>query len=242
MPDTESGPKHNFYKVLGVSTDATPEEIEAAYFELARKLHPDVADGGEDAQTRFMLINQAYQVLTSEEERKEHDKALGLAPVEDGGAAAGTMFKKATTKGGLTQKLDDRCKKAIRMARHLRKQGDFWQATEVLQKLLADYPRQPALRRALALAAEGKFKYHEAVDHLKVACEVEYFNAENHVLLGRMYMKGKQLERARQAYLEALSWDENNEKAQKGLRRVDEMISGGSLLKKLKRLIMGKKG
>lgn len=242
MPETESGPKHNFYKVLGVPTDATPEDIEAAYFELARKLHPDVADGGEDAQSRFMLINQAYQVLTSKEDRKEHDKALGLATDEDEGASAGTMFKKATTKGGLTQKLDDRCKKAIKIARHLRKKGDFWQATEVLQKLLTDYPRQPALRRALALAAEGKFRYHEAVDHLKVACEVEYFNAENHVLLGRMYMKGKQLDRARQSYLEALSWDENNEKAKKGLERVRELESGGSLLGKLKKLILGKKG
>lgn len=240
MSGTEGGSPQNYYKVLGVRSDASSDEIEAAYFELARKLHPDVADGGEDAQSRFMLINQAYQVLTSDEERKTHDRALGIERPDDEEAET-TAVKKPTAKGGITQRLDDRLKKAIKTSRRLRKRGDFWQASEMLQKLLIDYPRQPALRRALALAAEGKFRYHEAADHLKVACDVEYFNAQNHVMLGRVYIKGKQLERARKAFLEALSWDEANEEAQKGLEQVREMISGGSLLQKIKKLITGRK-
>jgi len=60
------------YDVLGVSRDATPEEIKKAYRRLARELHPDV-NPGEDASERFKLVTHAYDVLSDPDQRARYD-------------------------------------------------------------------------------------------------------------------------------------------------------------------------
>lgn len=53
------------YKVLGVSPDATQEEISKAYKKLARKYHPDLNPGDRHAQEKMSQINQAYDLIRS---------------------------------------------------------------------------------------------------------------------------------------------------------------------------------
>ncbi len=60
------------YDTLGVSRDATPEEIKKAYRRLARELHPDV-NPGEEAAERFKLVTHAYDVLSDPEQRARYD-------------------------------------------------------------------------------------------------------------------------------------------------------------------------
>ena len=60
------------YDVLGVSRDATPEEIKKAYRRLARQLHPDV-NPGEEASERFKLVTHAYDVLSDPDQRARYD-------------------------------------------------------------------------------------------------------------------------------------------------------------------------
>jgi molecular chaperone DnaJ len=60
------------YEVLGVSRDATPEEIKKAYRRLARELHPDVNPGAE-ASERFKEVTHAYDVLSDPKQRQQYD-------------------------------------------------------------------------------------------------------------------------------------------------------------------------
>jgi molecular chaperone DnaJ len=65
----------DYYKVLGVSKTASPEEIKKSYRKLARKFHPDANKGDSDAEDRFKEISEAYDVLSDDKRRKEYDEA-----------------------------------------------------------------------------------------------------------------------------------------------------------------------
>ncbi|MFL6025507.1 MAG: molecular chaperone DnaJ [Friedmanniella sp.] len=86
----------DFYKVLGVTKDAKPEDIKKAYRKLARENHPDQNPGNPEAERRFKEISEANDVLSSESKRKEYDEARKLFggggfrfPRSGGGASSG---------------------------------------------------------------------------------------------------------------------------------------------------------
>ncbi len=63
----------DYYSTLGVSRDATPEDIKKAYRSMARKYHPDVSSE-PDAEDKFKEINAAYEVLSDSEKRALYDR------------------------------------------------------------------------------------------------------------------------------------------------------------------------
>ena len=63
----------DYYDILGVSRDATPEQIKKAYRQLAMKLHPDVATE-PDAADRFKSVAEAYEVLQDPKKRDIYDR------------------------------------------------------------------------------------------------------------------------------------------------------------------------
>ena len=64
----------DYYKVLGVSEDASEKEIKKAYKKLAIKYHPDKNPDDQVAEEKFKEINEAYEVLGDPEKRKKYDK------------------------------------------------------------------------------------------------------------------------------------------------------------------------
>ena len=64
----------NYYDVLGLRRSSTGKDVLDAYRKLARRLHPDVNPGDQAAAERFKRVNEAYEVLSDEESRKDYDQ------------------------------------------------------------------------------------------------------------------------------------------------------------------------
>jgi len=64
----------DYYQILGVSRNASPDDIRKAYRKLAMQYHPDRNPGDKKAEERFKEINEAYQVLSDAQKRAHYDR------------------------------------------------------------------------------------------------------------------------------------------------------------------------
>jgi curved DNA-binding protein len=64
----------DYYNILGVTKNATQEDIKKAYRKLARKYHPDLNPNDKEAKKKFQQINEANEVLSDPEKRKKYDQ------------------------------------------------------------------------------------------------------------------------------------------------------------------------
>lgn len=98
----------DYYEVLGVARTASQKDVQSAFRKLARKLHPDVNPGDQDAERRFKEVSEAHEVLSDPEKRKMYDRfgadwqsaaAAGIDPDQAGwpfGAGAGRSGPRPT--------------------------------------------------------------------------------------------------------------------------------------------------
>ena len=66
----------DYFKILGISRNATDQEIKSAFRKLAREFHPDLHPDDEKAESEFKEINEAYEILSNQEKKKSYEQYI----------------------------------------------------------------------------------------------------------------------------------------------------------------------
>ncbi len=83
--------KRDYYEILGVSKNASEDELKKAYRKLALKYHPDRNAGNKGAEDKFKEANEAYSILSDAQKRSQYDQ-FGHAGAQGGGFGQGGGF------------------------------------------------------------------------------------------------------------------------------------------------------
>lgn len=100
--------KRDYYEVLGVSKNASDDEIKKAYRKLAIKYHPDKNPGDKTAEAKFKEINEAHDVLSDKQKRARYDQFghAGVGGAGFGGGASSNPFGGGFNYNGQTFNFD----------------------------------------------------------------------------------------------------------------------------------------
>jgi curved DNA-binding protein CbpA len=224
------------YELLEVEPTAPPEEIKTAYFRLAKRLHPDhrvglkIADDDGILDRLYLRVKEAYEVLSSETERRRYDFALAQKaerqaraevfaaanPAPKGSQSPPAAVPETGPKKTFTPEQTAR----IHFGNGERYfgEGRFHEAIEELRAAVRLDPAKPEYYRALAraLAKNPRWK-KQAEEAYAKALELNRFDAESYLGLGELYHDGGLASRARKMFEEALTVDPDNAQARERL-------------------------
>lgn len=196
------------YKLLGLNTESSREEIKTSYRRLVRKYHPDLNPNDRQAKEKFIAIQEAYDFLM--ENVKEPEVPPESTASQQSQQKVSTPPKVKVTKTNKVKTID------IQPPLSPEEQKLKWQSYNQLQVLLRDqrYPRAIALVEGLA-------------QRLPEDLEVRQWQAITYQRTGRHFVDRKQLEKARVYLKKALKIDPHNrslwQEVERDFRRIEQI-------------------
>ncbi|HAR98940.1 MAG TPA: hypothetical protein DCS11_08630 [Syntrophus sp. (in: bacteria)] len=202
--------KISFYQMLGVREDATREQIRAAYFDLAKRFHPDKFSRYPDypkyarsLEDLFATINQAYQILTDPEEKAKYNKRI-----QEGKTLTVDVHEKART---LTAE-----------ARAAIQQRQYGVAVQKLNEVV--YLKKADARTYLYLGQcflkDGN-RIKDAETALKKSMDLDPGDADVHYQFGLVYLQAGLKGRAVKAFQRALELNPAHLDADQQLKEIE---------------------
>ncbi len=205
------------YQILGVDPKVDFNTIKTAYFELAKRFHPDRFTGLPDPEIRdkanhiFSLINQAYDALSNDDKRREYDAALNRSSSKTGKVEdnlferAGILYKKAVA---------------------LYKGNKFWEAAHMLEEAVRIKKDNAEYHLLLGMCQMMIPNLrHAAQTNLARASELAPYNPEAPYGLGCLFMSENMHNRAENFFRKAISIDPQHKRSLKKLEEIQQ-ISG----------------
>ena len=185
------------YKVLGVSPDASDEEIKRAYRKLAKKYHPDMNPGDEEAARKMNEINEAYdQIKNPEKAQQEAYRQQGAggyggpygSPFGGGYGDPFTAWYEAQRRQ--QEEYARTTPTEIQAARNYINYGRYMEAINALSGV-KDADRTAQWYHLSALANAGAGNRMTALDHARRAVQMEPGNAQYRQVLEQLEQTGR---------------------------------------------------
>ena len=189
----------NYYEILGVSRNASTEEITAAFKKLVRDLHPDRYDNEDEkkeAERKFKEVTRAFNILKDPVKRREYDKTL----------ASESYSTPKESKAGS----EDYFKKGVM----LYKAGDYENAEAYFQSAIVRGMATPQCYYYLALAQKHlPRRSKKVVENLEKAINLDPLNVKYRMELADFYLEKGVKSKAVFHYKRVLKIEPNNKKA-----------------------------
>ena len=199
----------NYYHVLGVSEDSSTAEIKRAYFQAARKYHPDLFPRDLPREVRekiddvFDKVTKCYHTLIDPDKRKKYDEEGAEIEEEEERPSEKALIR-------------------FRQGKKLYDQGQYRKAIAYLQTAVRLNKNKADYYILLALAQSKIEAYlREAELNFKKAASLEPWNPEGYVGLGMLYKKASLKVKAANQFKKALEVDPDHRGAQKALVEIE---------------------
>jgi curved DNA-binding protein CbpA len=196
----------SYYQILDVARDASNKEIKKAYFEMARKYHPDRFDRELPQDSRDMIeevfgqITRAFQTLNNEKEKQDYDAKLDEPEEVD------------------RKTLDQKADMKFRQGKNLYNRGKYEEALVCFEEAIRIKSNKANYFLFLAKTEAKVPSFQEkAEEDFKKAVELEPWNAENFAALGEFYNQEGLSVKAKKQFKKALDIEPEHRMARKAL-------------------------
>ncbi len=201
--------KINLYQLLNIENNATQDEIKDAYFKLAKKYHPDRISTTTKPETQeianlvFASINKAFETLRDEDQKRKYDK------------------ENLMTKNKTCENLIERAKILYRKAKTLYNSQRYWESSTVMNEAVKYDSSKSSYFLLLGLSQMNVSTLkREAEKNLKKAVDIDPWNAEPLVALGKLYFSENMIKSAENYFRKALSVNPEHALAIKKLEKI----------------------